>query len=249
MIIAIDLTPIFDHLSGIERYNINISKEIISHHPENNYILVFKNEPHVEFKRIIEQKNVAYIIIPATNKLLFIQWRLYRVMKKIKADYYLFLSFTSPVLLKKQRIINAIHDLTCWDCPESLPVKMKWYYRFTYLIATKKSWKIVTVSKFSQKRICKKYKIPKRKVPVVYDGLTEMFRTQSPLSHNISEKYGLPKDYIFSLSTIEPRKNIQLLLKAYEELLERNNTLPDLVLGGRQGWKLEEVFGRIPKTV
>ena len=49
MTIVFDLTPIYDHLSGIERYNINITKEIIKAHPENHYILLFKNDVHESF--------------------------------------------------------------------------------------------------------------------------------------------------------------------------------------------------------
>ena len=142
MRIALDLTPIYDHLTGIERYNINISKELIKAHPENDYILVFKNEVHSMFQDEAKQNNVEAIIIPSCNKLFFIQWKLYREINRINADYYLFLSFTSPVLFKKQKIISAIHDLTCWDCPESIPTKMKYYYRYTYKIAAKRSWKI-----------------------------------------------------------------------------------------------------------
>ena len=91
MKIVFDLTPIYDHLSGIERYNMNITKEIIKHHPENRYVLLFKNEIHKEFTDIVSQKNVKYRVIPACNKLLFIQFRLLAVLNKIKADY-IFLS-------------------------------------------------------------------------------------------------------------------------------------------------------------
>ena len=245
MRILIDLTPIYDHLTGVERYNINISKHIISQHPEDFFILVFKECIHDEFKEIALQPNVEQIIIPACSKLLFIQWKLYRAIKKIQADYYLFLSFTSPVLLKTKGIINAIHDLTCWDCPETIPAKMKAYYRIAFRCAVKHSKKIVTVSKFSQKRICEKYGLNKQDVPVIYDGLTEVFRNPPDIKINLSEKYHIPPQYMLSLSTLEPRKNLKLLIKTYTEMLDEGDALPDLVLAGRQGWKLEEVTGTI----
>ena len=249
MIIAFDLTPIYDHLTGVERYNINISKEIIKAHPENKYILIFKKTIHNSFREEVKFQNVTHIVIPECNKFIFIQWKLYRVLKKIKADYFVFLSFTSPVLFRKQRIINAIHDLTCWDCPQSVPIKMKYYYRYTYKVATKVSWKIVTVSRFSQKRICEKYKLNEEKVPIIYDGLTDIFKTSLSENIDIKKKYNLPQEYLLSLSTIEPRKNLQLLIKAYSELLEEGTELPDLVLAGRQGWKLEEIFTGITEKV
>ena len=249
MRIVFDLTPIFFFLTGIERYNINITKEIIKAHPENEYILLFKNEVHNSFKEEVKDANVKFKLIPACHKFIFIQWRLYRVLKTIRADYYVFLSFTSPVLFKKQKIINAIHDLTCWDCPESIPTKMKYYYRLTYNVAAKISWKLVTVSKFSQSRICERYGLEKDRVPVIYDGLTDIFSQKPHDNPLLKNKYNLPDKYILSLSTIEPRKNLQLLIRAYKSLIEEKNNLPDLVLAGREGWKLEDIVGDIDEKV
>ena len=229
MKLLFDLTPIFDHLTGIERYNINITKEIIKAHPENEYILLFKNEVHDSFKNEVMQSNVEYKLIPECNKLVFIQWKLYRILKSVEADYYIFLSFTSPILFRKKRIINAIHDLTCWDCPES--------------------WRLVTVSKFSQKRICEKYGLGKNQVPVIYDGLTDIFSKESHNNPDLKNKYHLPDRYILSLSTIEPRKNLQLLISAYKEMIDEGENLPDLVLAGREGWILEDIVGTIDEKV
>lgn len=249
MKILFDLTPIYDHLTGIERYNINITKEIIKYHSEEEYILIFKNEVHNSFKNEVKLANVKEIIIPGCNKLVFIQWRLYQVVKEINADYYVFLSFTSPVLFKKQKLINAIHDLTCWDCPESIPAKMKYYYRYTYRIAAKRSWKLITVSKFSQRRLCDRYNLSKECVPVIYDGLTDIFSEKPHTNAKLKQKYNLPEKYILSLSTIEPRKNLQLLIRIYKEMIEEGEKLPDLVLAGRQGWKLEDIISGIKDEI
>ena len=244
MKIAIDLTPIFDHLSGVERYSINISKEIINMYPCNDYILIFKNEIHESFRNISKLNNVECVIVPQCNKLLFIQWRLLKVLRNIEADYYLFLSFTSPIFFRNNRIINAIHDLTCWDCPETLPLKMIYYYRVAFSFAIKNSWRIVTVSEFSKNRICNKYNLPVEKVLVIYDGLSDIFRDKKN-NPGIKRKYQLPDRYILSLSTIEPRKNLQLLIRSYSEMILENDAIPDLVLAGRKGWNTYSIFNEI----
>ncbi|MCR4789115.1 MAG: glycosyltransferase family 4 protein, partial [Lachnospiraceae bacterium] len=249
MTIAIDLTAIYDHLSGIERYNINITRELIRQHPNEEYILFFKNEVHDSFRKEVDKPNVKYVILPECHKLFFIQWRLFKALQKTDADYYIFLCFSSPVLFKKGRIINAIHDLTFWDCPECIPVKMKYYYRMTAGISVKRSWRIIAVSRFSQKRVCEHYGLPLERVPVIYDGLTDIFKKAPVADPNLKFKYNLPERYVLSLSTIEPRKNLQLLIRAYKELAEEGKKLPDLVLAGREGWKLEDIVGDISEEV
>lgn len=250
MRIAIDLTPIFDHLTGVERYNINIIQAMIESHPEDTFILLFKNEIHQDFKEIVKRNNIEYNILSSCNKLIFIQWRLLKAMNRIDADYYLFLSFTSPMFFRKKKAISAIHDLTCWDCPESIPTKMKYYYRITYKKSVANDWKTITVSKFSQRKICERYKIDESDVPVIYDGLTEVFKNETCINvTEISEKYNIPNQYLLSLSTIEPRKNLQLLILAYQDLLREGKQLPDLVLAGRKGWKLEEIIQKIDDKI
>ena len=250
MRIAVDLTPTYDHLTGIERYNICIVKEMIKHHPEDVFILVFKGEVYSEFEELVKKDNISHIILQPCNKLLFIQFRLMKAMSRIDADYYLFLSFTSPVLFRKEKTISAIHDLTCWDCPESIPTKMKYYYRWTYKAAIKTNWKIITVSKFSQRRICERYELQVNQIPVVYDGLSEIFQNEYEKDPNaIFSKYQIPSDYILSLSTIEPRKNLQLLISVYQELMMSDENIPDLVLAGRKGWKLDEILSSLEPDI
>lgn len=249
MNICIDLTPLYDHLTGIERYNLSITKNLIQIGKKDSFMLIFKNIIHEEFLEICQRENVSYIILQECNKFTFIQLRLYKALKKIKADYYLFLSFTSPMLFKSKGIINAIHDLTCWDCPESLTKKMIGYYRIAYYLACKYSWKIVTVSEFSQKRICDKYGLSYDKVPIIYDGLSDVFQKISDEGYECLEKYNIPKEYILSVSTIEPRKNIQLLIAAYSELIKEGINIPDLVLAGRKGWKIEEITSNISEDI
>lgn len=211
--------------------------------------MAFKNEIHPAFYEIVKKNNILYQILPECNKLWFIQLRLFYTVKKIHADYYIFLSFTSPVLFRRKGIINAIHDLTCWDCPETIPQKMVLYYRLTYKLSVLNSWKIVTVSKFSQSKLCLKYNLPEHKVPVIYDGLTEIFKNKVIENRLINEKYHIPNQYFLSLSTVEPRKNLQLLLQAYNELLNEGNSLPDLVLAGRKGWKLDKIMQGVTKDI
>ena len=105
MKILIDLTSLDDNFSGIERYALNISKQMIIQDDKNNYILVFKNNIHEEFKKFRNRKNVKFKIIKGKNKLIFNQLILPYYLYKFKCDKYLFLAFPSPILFKKRGII------------------------------------------------------------------------------------------------------------------------------------------------
>lgn len=239
-----DLTAIYDHLTGIERYSINISRNIIKNHPENNYTLIFKNEIHESFKDLCDQKNVEVVILKSCQKFLFIQWRLMRCLYKKKADKYIFLAFTSPWLFRRKGIINTIHDISAWDCPGTRKWYLVWLSRIGIRNAVKVSERIITVSNFSKKRIMEKLNVDENRISVIYNGISSNFLNfDRSLKKKVEEKYSLPSKYLLCLSTLEPRKNMKLLIDSYLELKEQNKIDYSLVLAGRKGWKIKDVLG------
>ena len=129
MRILIDLTALADNFSGIERFALSITKELISdqNRSNNEYILLFKNEVHKEFST--EQNNVRKVIICGKNKLIFNQFQLPLKLSTIEADYYFFPAFPAPFLFFKRNAISAIHDVGCWDCPSKNKKHMTLYFK------------------------------------------------------------------------------------------------------------------------
>ena len=250
MKICIDLTALADNFSGIERYAACISEELIKNHKDDKFVLVFKNEIHNIFKKYTELSNIDYLVIPGGNKLLFNQFKLPRVLHKIDADWFLFLAFPVPILSFKKNMVSTIHDICCWDCPETMNGMSKWYFRVSHKVAIKKCKAIITISEFSKKRIHEKLKYPNDKIWLIYCGINQKdFTVNKGKNDEVRDNYSLPDEYILSLSTLEPRKNIQLLIRAYERLLQNNDKMPKLVLAGRKGWKMDEFLNSLSQTV
>ena len=249
MHICLDLTSLVDNLSGIERYAACVSLEMIKAHSDE-YTLVFKKEVHPLFKSICDQNNVNTIVLPECNKLLFNQIRLPMALRKIRADWYVFLAFPVPILLFKKKMVETIHDIIAWDYPETMKGIMNWYFRISHVIALKKCRAIITISEFSKKRIHDRLKYPENKIWLVYCGIDQdQFAVHEEKFEAVRSKYSLPEKYILSLSTLEPRKNLALLIHAYEQLIEEGKDVLPLVLAGRKGWKMEELLSSINDTV
>ena len=62
-------------------------------------------------------------------------------------------------------------------------------------------------------------------------------------------KYKLPDHYILCLGTLEPRKNLKLLIKAYAELFGDREIDLELVLAGRKGWMMDDLLSNITKDI
>lgn len=268
MKIAIDLTALADNFTGIERYAMNIAKGLIELNRSQNsgmdkdgendtYILLFKRKIHPEFMKYRDWDNVVFKVYKGENKLLFAQVLLPFHLYGIRADAFLFLAFQSPLLFRHRRIYNTVHDLTCWDCPETMKKHMEWYFKLSIRNALRVSEGIITISKFTARRLTEKFHYRKSRIILAYCGISDVFmdyvkEQKVPLSKeetnkrlDIRHKYHLPEQYLLCLATLEPRKNLPFLVEAYVELLEEGSVKVPLVLAGRKGWKMDEFLSRI----
>lgn len=241
MTVVIDLTSLSYHVTGIERFALCVSEKLLKIDKRNKYILLFRNEVYPSFLTYVNNDNVKVKILHGENKLIFNQIILPCALYSTKADVYLFMAFTSPILFFRRKIITTIHDVGAWDFPESLNFLQKVYCRVGCYISAKVAAKIITVSEFSKKRIHKILHVDKHKIFVINSAVSDIFLCESSGDkHLVFEKYNLPDKYIMTLSTLEPRKNMKLLLEAFSEIQDEVNY--DLVLVGRKGWMMDEII-------
>ena len=241
MKIAIDLTSLSYHITGIERFALCMSEELLKADKRNQYILIFRDEIYPVYKKYIDEERIQAKIIHGNNKLLFFQIVIPIALYSIKADKYLFFAFPSPILFFNKQIYNTIHDMGRWDCPETGGIHL-FYFKTTESIAIRRAKHIFTVSEFSKNRINELMNIERDKITVTYNGIAKTIAESNVDFSSVKEKYNLPDKYIMFLSTLQPRKNLKLLLEAYSEVAEQVNY--DLVLIGRVGWNIEELLDK-----
>lgn len=100
---------------------------------------------------------------------------------------------------------------------------------------------LFTVSEFSRREIIDHYQVAEAFVSVIYPGVSTAFRPHNLLERQqINAKYQLPEQFILSLGTLEPRKNLKGLMQAYLALPEALKNAYPLVLVGAKGWLMHQ---------
>ena len=250
MKIAIDLTALADNFSGIERYAACITQALLDLDSHNQYELLFKDRVHPLFMETNKKNSVHIKVIPSHGhgKLFFSQVVLPRSLHGIKADIALFFAFPAPPLYRRPSI-STIHDLTCYDCPETMTRKSVLLWRMLDALAVAGDKKLITISQFSKNRIVNHYQINPDRVQVVYCGIDSTkfnLHFGKGREKEVRERYKLPEQYILSLATIEPRKNLGVLIEAWSKGVIEGSLDTSLVLAGRIGWKTEGISNKIP---
>lgn len=244
--LAIDLSSLDDNFSGLERFALEISKNIIAQNSKYKIYLIFKNKVHKDFLNIDKSKFES-IVYNSKSRLVFVEFIIPKIIRKYKFDYIYFPAFPPSILLRKKaktKIITMIHDLVAWDVPETMTLHSKIFFKISIKRALKTSCHITTNSIFTMNRIIDKFKIDKNKVTIVSMGARSLKESSINLD-DVLKKYNIKGDYYITVGTLEPRKNFIGLI-GYFNKLEENDC--ELVVVGRLGWKNDELKARLTKN-
>lgn len=159
-----------------------------------------------------------------------------KLVKKLKPDVYVEISHFGPFFKNDEvKKVTVIHDLTPLLFPKYHPYLSALMQKYFLNHTIRNADLVMTNSFYTKSDIVNFFPQYESKTCVVYPGVEEIF---NPVPHNsLLQKTGIQKPYILSLSTIEPRKNMEGLLCAYEKLRNRQKANIKLVLAGKPGWK------------
>lgn len=250
--------------TGIEEYTLKLLDFLLPLDPSVKYKLFYN-----AYKKVgldypwLELPGVEIKEFAIPNRLLDISSRFFYLPKvdKLLEGIDIFFSphfFLAPVSKKCKRIVT-FHDLSFKHYPEffSFP-KRFWHFSMGPRFQAKNVSKIVAVSQSTKEDLVNIYKINPEKIEVIYSGIGEEFqplvsegRKDSQKLKQVKEKYNLPNDFILYFGTIEPRKNIVGLIKAFEALKDRLNQetgATEPVWSGFEARVAKRTSGKIPKT-
>lgn len=146
--------------------------------------------------------------------------------------------------------ITIIHDMVYKACPETMSFKTKKVLESAMSKTVRRSDHIITDSEFSKSEIEKYLSVSEEKISVLYGGVDhEHFKPDISAEEieRIKRLYGITGSYILYLGTIEPRKNLVRLIKAYDRLKTKSSDLPKLILAGGDGWGYKEIHEIVKK--
>lgn len=143
----------------------------------------------------------------------------------------------------KFRSVITVHDLVFMMYPHFLTKDAARYYGQIDQ-AVRRADAIIAVSKATKNDTIRLLGVPEHKVHVIYEAASSVFRplNKPDLLQRVRGRFGIPGDFLLFVSTIEPRKNIPTLLKAFRQLLDGYRVDVSLVLAGAKGWLYDEVF-------
>lgn len=211
MQIYINARFLTQRITGVQRFAIEISKQLLLLDPSIQFIAP-KNIIHHELA-----KELGVKIVGKYTGHLWEQYELPAYLRLKKSPVLLNLCNTAPLLYRRNFV--TIHDLAVIDFPSAYSILFRKFYQFLLPKIARKALHVFTVSQFSSERIKKEFKVDST---VIYNSVSESFKPGEK-----SEK----KKYILSVSSLDPKKNFKGLVDAF--LLAEFDDYQLIVIGSK----------------
>jgi glycosyltransferase involved in cell wall biosynthesis len=249
------LNPSKGEEAGVGHYTYYLVKKLLEIDKKNQYVLFFDN--YFTSGDQFAQENVKVKALPFYEykkylPLAYSQMLISAFLTREKLDVFHAPANTYPLPYTQPTVVT-VHDLAIYKYPKLFPKNLIGRQRFATSILVPRSLikakKIIAISKNTKSDIIEEFGIPEDKIKVIYQGINvDSSEPSAERMTRIRKHYGIVGKYILFVGTIEPRKNIISLVKAFRDLrLVNDSPLKEyqLILVGPRGWHDKPIYTAI----
>ena len=146
------------------------------------------------------------------------------------------------------RLTATVHDMTCFLMPELHPADNLRADR-SYADVMRRADGLIAVSECTRRDTIRVLGIPENRITVIHSGIAPAFFDPPPDAvAAVRQRYGLNRPFVLFVGTIEPRKNLDTLLDAFQNLPASLRETCDMVVAGPKGWAPAATLARLQKV-
>ena len=251
MRIAFDAKRAAQNRTGLGNYSRFVIRILQRYYPDDMQLLYVPNPRKTQYlgSDLTSSGRVSLRFPQGLWKRLRSLWRVWGVTADTKregCDVFHGLSNELPLNVRKAgcRKIVTIHDLIFVHCPEYYHWIDRKVYDFKFRRACRNADVVVAVSEYTKREIMRYYGTPEQKIRVVYQGCDPAFAASVPQekADEVRCRYQLPSRFVLYVGSIEKRKNLMLVAKAFAESRELQASGLKVVAVGKRTAYTDEII-------
>ena len=238
MKIAFDIRSLVKKKTGIGYYTESLLEALLAIDQVNEYVLYAKKSFFSKKKKIPQFKfsNVRYSI----DRFSF--WKARGIRN---CDVLVTTGHNFPKR-KGQKMVVIVADVIHFAFPGGHTAETVKTIDEGLKRVVKDADVLVAISESTKRDLMKFYKVPEERIVTIYAGCN--YCSQKPtieVAQNVlEERFQIKGDYLLYVGTLEPRKNVENIIRAYGKLRSKGFSIP-LVLAGMKGWMFESIFDTV----
>jgi glycosyltransferase involved in cell wall biosynthesis len=235
MLIGIDASrAVVARRTGTERYALEIVRALIDGGPGHRFVLYFNQPPPSGL--LPRTERVSWRVMPAPR--LWTHARLSFELLRRPPDVLFVPAHGLPIYSPGASVVT-IHDLGYLQFPSEHPVASRWHRHLSNAWSAARARRIIAVSEATRQDLIRHYRVPAQRIAVVRHGLGPTFcRPAEPARlAAVRARHGLDQPYFLFVGTLQPRKNYERLVAAFDRAARELTDPPLLALAGNRGWQ------------
>ena len=250
--ILVDTISLLSPFTGIARYTYENTSRIIKQDTSNNsYFFNYATHHSATLSSKATQSKLKSIIVkmPLLKKVLRKLISIYTKLYTPSYDLYWQPNFIPEPNIKAKVVVATVHDFSFYLQPNWHPKERLEHFNKYFWKLLPKVDHIITGSDFSKQEIIKYLDYDSNRITVIPHALDHNLYKEYTKEQLLptKQKLDLPDNFILFVGSIEPRKNLLTLLKAYSNLPTYIKETYPLLLVGFKGWENKEIFSIIQK--
>jgi glycosyltransferase involved in cell wall biosynthesis len=229
--------------AGISWYIFNLLKNLARVSPDFYYSAFLSD-------RTFREPSLALHLsrLPTQRPAVRILWEQFiqpLALRQAGVDLLHSLAFVGPLAAPCPFVVT-VYDLSFLRYPEAFRPFNRWYLRQFTANSVKRARAVIAISESTRQDVINLLGAPPGRVHTIYCGADEQFRPL-PAAEIAAFKAarGLPDTFVLFLGTLEPRKNVAGLIRAYALWREQEPNAPPLIIAGGKGWYYRHIFGLV----
>lgn len=245
MRVAYDARPLSQNKAGIGKYLESLLGQVISNNAVAMDIILCSNrEIFLSEENSVELVGRKYTT-GKSNSNLWLQISVPGLLKQNNIDLFHGTMSVLPLFSNVPSVIT-IYDMVLEIFPKTMHWKNWLPLKLLMRASAKKASRIIAISENTKRDIVKFLGVPCEKIKVIYLGVDKPFSpVEKEDDSDILCKYGLTPGFLLNVGTIEPRKNLLRLLKAYKMVVSDNGLMLKLVVAGGHGWLNKGIYEEV----
>jgi glycosyltransferase involved in cell wall biosynthesis len=243
--IGYDVTSLVGMCTGVGNYTRQLLTHMLAQAGEHDFLLM-ANRP--EALRDVAPSARAHPMVQAfPSRMLWMQAVLPGQLRAARPDLCHYPNSIAP-LHSPCRYVVTIHDMTLSLLPHYHPFRKRLIVRPLIPLIARRAARIITVSDHARADIVRLLRVPAERVVVVPEAAAAMFRVAPAAEQaRVRARYQLDGPYVLYVGTLEPRKNLVRLIRAWYALWRRGAIAHRLVLVGGRGWQDAAIYETIAR--
>jgi glycosyltransferase involved in cell wall biosynthesis len=251
MLIGLDAIPLTEPRAGVGHYTFELAHALARASARDEFELVYPSsyEPiDLDEESLPPNLKASRVRVGALGR----RWwavGLPRHLRRTRVELFHGTNYEVPLWGGAARVVT-VHDLSLFLHPETHEERRVRRARRRLPLMARAADALITPTESVRREVCEHLKVEPSKVFAVSEAARECFAPMKfEETEEVRRRLGVGPDFLLAVGTIEPRKNLRVALRAFEEVLRaRPEGELQLVVAGGRGWKAEPLLEELERS-